>query len=124
MPLEDEEFILEEFLKLLVGTHKRLVRSNYYTKTLTLKMRYEDRKIITRSRSLSITTQNFEILEELTKELFEEIEFDKKVKLIGINLGNLSKNKKQQLSFKKIEEIKKEAKISELKNEISKKLKK
>ncbi len=118
MPLEDEEFILEEFSKLLVGTHKRLIKSNYYTKTLTLKIRYEDRKIITRSKSLITYTQNFEILEKLMKDLFEEIKFEKKVKLLGINLGNLNKNRKQQLSFKKVEEIEKEQKIINLKKKI------
>lgn len=118
-PLEDKEFIWSEFLNLLVKTHKRLKNQKFHAKTLTLKVRYLDRKIITRSKSMNITTQNIETLKKLMLELFEEIDLEKKIKLLGINLGNLSENKEYQLSFKNIENIKKERKIQELKEKIN-----
>jgi len=118
-PLEDKEFIWSEFLNLLVKTHKRLKYQKFHTKTLTLKVRYLDRKIITRSKSMHISTQNIEILKKLMVELFEEIDLEEKIKLLGINLGNLGENKEYQLSFKNIEDIKKERKIQELKDKIN-----
>ena len=118
-PLEDREFIWSEFLSLLVKTHKRLKQQKFHTKTLTLKVRYADRKIITRSKSLPAFTQNIEVLKKILTELFEEINLEDKIKLLGINLGNLSENREFQLSFKDVEGIKKERKIQELKDKIN-----
>jgi len=101
--LEDKEFIWSEILNLLEKTHKRLKHQNYYTKTITLKVRYLDRKTITRSKSIDVSTQNIEILKKLLEVLLKEINLKDKIKLLGINLGNLSENKKYQLSFKDIE---------------------
>jgi DNA polymerase IV len=42
-----------------------------------------------------------------------------KIKLLGINLGNLGENKEYQLCFKDVEGIKKERKIQELKDKIN-----
>ncbi|WP_028857413.1 DNA polymerase IV [Psychrilyobacter atlanticus] len=118
-PLEDREFIWSEFLNLLVKTHKRLKQQKFHTKTLTLKVRYLDRKTITRSKSIYISTQSIENLKKLMVELFEEINLENKIKLLGVNLGNLSENKEYQLSFKDVGEIKKERKIQELKDKIN-----
>ena len=118
-PLEDREFIWSEFLSLLVKTHKRLKHQKFHTKTLTLKVRYMDRKTITRSKSIYRSTQNIEILKRLLAELLEEINLEDKIKLLGINLGNLSENKEYQLSFKDIVGIKKERKIQKLKDKIN-----
>ena len=52
-------------------------------------------------------------------ELFDEVNLEDKIKLLGINLGNLSENREFQLSFKGVEEIKKERKIQELKDKIN-----
>ncbi|OQY42928.1 MAG: DNA polymerase IV [Fusobacteriia bacterium 4572_74] len=117
-PLEDMDFIWSEFLNLLVKTHKRLKYQKFHTKTLTLKVRYLDRKTITRSKSMNISTQNIETLKKLLDELFEEINLENKIKLLGINLGNLNENKEYQLSFKDVKGIKKERKIQELKAKI------
>lgn len=120
IPLEDREFIWSEFSNLLVKSHKRLKSQKFYTKTITLKVKYLGRKTITRSKSIDISTQNIEILKKLLTVLLEEINLEDKIKLLGINLGNLIKNKEYQLSFKDIEGIKKERKIQELKNKIKK----
>ncbi|RUA06207.1 MAG: hypothetical protein DSY38_04670 [Fusobacteria bacterium] len=120
LPLEDEDVIFQEFSKLLIKTHKRLVKNSSYTKTLSIKIRYEDRKIITRSKSFNKNTQDLELLEKTMKEILEEIDFEKKIKLLGINLSNLSKNKKQQLSFESVEKIGKIKIINQLQEKINK----
>lgn len=114
-PLDDKEFVYSEFLNLLVKTQKRLKHQKFHAKTLTLKVRYLDRKTITRSKSINLATQNIEVLKKLLSVLLEEVNFKEKIKLLGINLGNLSENKECQLSFK---DIKKERKIQELKDKI------
>jgi DNA polymerase IV len=119
VPLEDREFIWAEFLSLLIKTYKRMKDQNFHTKTLTLKVRYLDRKTITRSKSINISTENIEKLKKLLSELFEEIDLGNKIKLLGINLGNLGENKEYQLCFKDVEGIKKERKIQELKDKIN-----
>lgn len=100
--LEDDEIIWSEVMTLLEKTHKRLKYQNYYTKTITLKVRYLDRKTITRSKSIDMSTQNIEILRKLLIVIIEGISLKDKVKLLGINLGSLNENKKYQLSFKDI----------------------
>ena len=107
IPLDDREVIWSEFLNLLLKTHKRLKAQSFHTKTITLKIRYIDRKTITRSKSIYIPTKNLEFLNKLLIEVFKEVDLDKKIKLLGINLGNLSENKEQQLSFENIVGIKK-----------------
>ena len=119
-PIEDREFIWSEFLTLLMKTQKRMKMQKLHTKTVTLKIRYLDRKTITRSKSINLSTQNLEKLKKILSELFEEINLENKIRLLGVNLGNLSENKEYQLSFKDIREIKKERKIQELKGQIKK----
>ena len=119
-PLEEKEIIWSELLSLLVKTHKRLKNQKFHTKTITLKIRYLDRKTITRSKSMDIPTQNIETLKKLMSELFDEINLEDKIKLLGLNLGNLNENKKYQLSFKDVKGIRKERKIEELRDKIKK----
>ena len=120
LPLEDKEVISEKLKKMYIGVHKRLIKSGYRAKTITIKVRYKDRITITRSKSLAVHTKKYSELEKTFQEILQELNFNKGVKLLGVTLGNLTKNKMYQLAFKKVDEIQREKNILDLKDKIVK----
>lgn len=97
--ISSEDTFLEDFekgellnLKLLEitrHTFERIYRYQLYGRTLTLKVKFNDFKVITRSKSQSNLFKELDVAYELAAELLDKIDFEgKKVRLIGVGFSN------------------------------------
>jgi DNA polymerase-4 len=76
---------------------RRMERSASFGKTLTLKVKFSDFKQITRSKTIPNTIDNFKLLHNTTREIFNQLDFgEKKIRLLGLAVSQLADEKKQQ----------------------------
>ena len=68
-------------------------------RTITLKVKDEDFKSTTRSKTLNCNLDNFEEIYKLASILLDELNFNKKIRLIGVTISNLSSLDEIQLSL-------------------------
>lgn len=77
-----------EVLKLLERLLKRLVRSGLSGRTLTLKFKFNDFSIITRSLSFAVPTQDEAFLRNMASQILEKAPVEEKpVRLIGVGMS-------------------------------------
>ena len=81
----------------------RMESESHFGRTLTLKVKYSDFKIITRSKTFPTEIRDFKFLLENAKDILKKVDIaDKKVRLIGLSVSNfedVSQNRDSQLSF-------------------------
>lgn len=85
------------FLSGLVGY--RLRTKGYYGQTLTLKIKYADFRIITRSITSESDIFCDEDIYNLAKQLLSSVNFSQAVRLLGITISGLHKGKSNAFSF-------------------------
>ncbi|MFX0102502.1 MAG: DNA polymerase IV [Candidatus Hodarchaeota archaeon] len=100
----DSEFdsIVEKLKELNRKMHQQVEKRDIHYKTISIKIRFQDFKTFTRSRSFNHPIQDQEKAGKILMELVQEFEKDKrKVRLIGLKLSNLEFNssKKQKTIF-------------------------
>lgn len=83
--------ILCHKLKLFsLNLSNKLVKKGYLVKTITVKVKYSDFTVETRSTTLSIPTYEYEVIYETGKYLLmNKFNLEKDIRLIGLNLSNL-----------------------------------
>lgn len=74
---------LEEIAKDVIN---RVSRSSFRGRTVTLKVKYADFKIITRSKTLSAYITQYDVLFNVGYELLKEVDLSPKVRLIGLSI--------------------------------------
>ncbi|TDT72543.1 DNA polymerase-4 [Hypnocyclicus thermotrophus] len=79
--------------------YKRLINKKYYAKTLVLKIRFEDRHIITRSKTLKDFSENKIEFIKLLEEFKKEFDYKNKIRLIGLTFSNIITHKNEQLTL-------------------------
>lgn len=87
---------LESFSKELT---EDLKRENLQGRTITLKIKYENFKSHTKSRTYQEEIYKFDDIYEISKVLLEEIQLKKEIRLLGLTISNLSSRYMKQLSF-------------------------
>lgn len=97
--LNTEEEINKKLEEVFETAYKRLKVKNFLTKTISIKIKYEDRKTINKAKTISIATYDKEKLFEYVQEIVNEIEEKKNIKLLGITFKNLTEFSIRQLSF-------------------------
>jgi DNA polymerase-4 len=93
--LTSEIYMLEKLERIAEELEKRLKRSKVSGKTITLKIKYSDFSIQTRSKTLPYFVKNKSILFETSKELLFQDKIYDSVRLLGISLSNLNIQKKE-----------------------------
>lgn len=93
--LTSEIYMLEKLERIAEELEKRLKRSKVSGKTITLKIKYSDFSIQTRSKTLPYFVKNKSILFETSKELLFQDKIYDSVRLLGISLSNLNTQKKE-----------------------------
>ncbi len=69
----------------------RIIKSKSFGKTLTLKIKFNDFKQITRSKTFNFEIDSFELLWSATCEIFSTIELNnQKIRLLGISVSSLA----------------------------------
>ncbi len=88
--IEDETEMKQKLLLIAQSLIKRIEKSKSHGKTLTLKIKFADFKQITRSKTSKHEIDDFEVLLNLSNELFDMVDFtDRKVRLLGLAVSNL-----------------------------------
>ena len=91
--LSSEVFMLEKLEHIAEEVSRRLSKSNVAGKTITLKIKYSDFTLQTRSKTLPYFISDKSILLENAKELLYQDKLNNSVRLLGISLSNLNTNK-------------------------------
>jgi len=94
--LTSEVYMLEKLERIARELENRLKKSKIMGKTVTLKIKYSDFSIQTRSKTLQNYFNDKDSLFALVKELLYQEELHNSVRLLGISLTNLNTNRKQK----------------------------
>tara|TARA_R110002049_G_C9140182_1_gene559556 strand:- start:779 stop:1888 length:1110 start_codon:yes stop_codon:yes gene_type:complete len=88
--LSSEIFMLEKLEHIAEEVSKRLIKSNIAGKTVTLKIKYSDFTLQTRSKTLPYYVSDNTIILETAKDLLYQAKLNNSVRLLGISLSNLN----------------------------------
>lgn len=100
--LSSEIFMLERLDSIAKELEKRLKKSNIAGKTVTLKIKFSDFSLQTRSKTLPFFVTDQSLILETTKELLYQEKLENSVRLLGISLSNLNTEKKEKFQDKVI----------------------
>lgn len=92
--LSSEVFMLERLEHIAEELERRLTKSKIAGKTVTLKIKYSDFTLNTRSKTLPYFIADKDLILETAKELLYQEELQNSVRLLGISLANLNTAKK------------------------------
>ena len=93
--LSSEIFMLERLEHIASELEKRLQKSKIAGKTVTLKIKYSDFTLNTRSKTLPYFISDKKLILETAKELLYQDKLQNSVRLLGISLANLNTEKKE-----------------------------
>ncbi len=93
--LTSEVFMMEKLEQIAEELFRRIEKSKTRGKTITLKIKYSDFSVQTRSRTLETFLESKEEILELTKQLLYQDKIQNSVRLLGISLSNLNTEKKE-----------------------------
>ncbi|MGB5817870.1 MAG: DNA polymerase IV [Saonia sp.] len=93
--LSSEVFMLERLDNIASELEKRLKKSAISGKTITLKIKYSDFTLQTRSKTLPYFIADKDLILEMAKELLYQETLQNSVRLLGISLANLNTEKKE-----------------------------
>ncbi|MBM1104975.1 DNA polymerase IV [Aurantibacter crassamenti] len=96
--LSSEIFMLERLQHIAEELERRLIKSKIAGKTVTLKIKYSDFTLNTRSKTLPYFVSDKALILETAKELLYQEELQNSVRLLGISLANLNTEKKKSVA--------------------------
>jgi DNA polymerase-4 len=99
--LSSEVFMLEKLEQIANEVSRRLEQSNVAGKTITLKIKYSDFTLQTRSKTLPYYLSDTSIILETAKELLYQDKLNNSVRLLGISLSNLNTDKQTETKDEK-----------------------
>lgn len=97
--LADEQEINEKLESLSKDLHQRLQKNNILGRSLTLKIKYKDFALFTRSFTKEQYFSSSEEYLKIAKKLWELRPFDKAVRLLGLSLSHLNTDEKKHVSI-------------------------
>ncbi|MDO6854955.1 DNA polymerase IV [Cellulophaga lytica] len=100
--LSSEIFMLERLENIASELERRLKKSKIAGKTITLKIKYSDFTLQTRSKTIPYFIADKDLILEIAKELLYQEKLENSVRLLGISLANLNtpdKKKPEQESI-------------------------
>lgn len=96
--LLDEQAVFKQLKIISKDLEERLCRKDIKGKTLTLKIKYKDFSVYTRSKTQDVYYGDSENLFETARNLWQLRPYDKPVRLLGLSLSNLNTQEKKQIS--------------------------
>ena len=97
--LSDEQQINEKLEILSHDLHERLQRNNISGRSLSLKIKYKDFSLFTRSYTKEQYFISAEEYYKISKKLWDLRPYDKAVRLLGLSLSHLNTEEKKQISI-------------------------
>lgn len=98
-PLSSEESIMKELKEVFNYSYERLIKKEFLTKTIVLKIKFLNGDVITRSKTFARSIDNKQTLIESIEALLEGVTINLPIRLLGVSFGNLTKKSIRQLSF-------------------------
>lgn len=98
--LTSEIYMIEKLEQIASELEKRLKKSKISGKTITLKIKYSDFTLQTRSKTIPYFVNDKDLILELAKELLYQKKIDNSVRLLGLSLTNLNTNHKKKKEAK------------------------
>ena len=98
--LSSEIFMLEKLDHIAEEVSKRLLKSNVTGKTITLKIKYSDFTLQTRSKTLPYFVSEKAIILATAKDLLYQEKMNNSVRLLGISLSNLNTEQSSNIKAK------------------------
>ncbi len=96
--IDDQETILQEYLRLCEKATHRLRERKLFAKTISIKVRYADFTTINRSKTLPLAIDSTHEVYEVVKKLFLGLHLDRaRLRLVGVGLENLESQAPEQL---------------------------
>ncbi|MFG6685164.1 DNA polymerase IV [Mariniflexile sp. HNIBRBA6329] len=93
--LSSEVFMLEKLKHIAEEVSKRLIKSKVSGKTVTLKIKYSDFTLQTRSKTLHYFISDKSLILETAKDLLYQEKLSNSVRLLGISMSNLNTETKK-----------------------------
>lgn len=103
--ISSEIYMLERLENIAEELQKRLQRNKVAGRTVTLKIKYRDFTLQTRSKTLPYYVSDAAILLETAKELLYQEKMRDSVRLLGISLSNLNTSSGQKKKEKELKEF-------------------
>ncbi len=103
--ISSEIFMLERLEGIAEEVERRLVKSKVAGKTVTLKIKYSDFTLQTRSKTLPFFISNKELILENVKDLLFQSSLKNSVRLLGISISNLNNETKKKVDSSSEESI-------------------
>ncbi|MCB4807156.1 DNA polymerase IV [Tamlana sp. 62-3] len=100
--LSSEVFMLEKLEHIATEVAQRLAKTKISGKTITLKIKYSDFTLQTRSKTLLYFISDKSVIRETAKELLYQEKLNNSVRLLGISLSNLNTEKKEKPEQKSV----------------------
>jgi len=100
--LSSEIFMLEKLKQIAEEVSKRLNKSQIAGRTITLKIKYSDFTLQTRSKTLPYFINNKALILETAKDLLYQEKLSNSVRLLGISLSNLNTEKAKKVEQKSV----------------------
>jgi len=94
--ISSEIFMLERLEHIAEEIERRLNKSKVAGKTVTLKIKYSDFSLQTRSKTLSYYISTKALILEVARELLYQEKMKNSVRLLGISLSNLNTDKEEK----------------------------
>lgn len=94
--ISSEVFMLERLEQIAAEVERRLQKSKVAGKTITLKIKYSDFTLQTRSRTLPLYISSKELILENVKDLLFQSSMKDSVRLLGISISNLNNEEKKK----------------------------
>jgi DNA polymerase-4 len=92
----DRRVLLSTLLRLCEQVGRRMRRDGYLCSTVTVKMRFEDFRTITRQKKLDTHFERDDIMYAVARNLFETNHAGEKIRLIGVSASGLVKKVENQ----------------------------
>lgn len=100
--LSSEVFMLEKLEHIAEEVSRRLKKSKVAGKTVTLKIKYSDFTLQTRSKTLPYFLSDKSVILETAKDLLYQERLSNSVRLLGISMSNLNTETKKKLEQKSV----------------------
>lgn len=96
--LLDDEAVFKNLKMICDELEGRLSKKEIKGKTITLKIKYKDFSVFTRSKTQEVFYENADDFFETVKNLWELRPYDKPIRLLGVSLSNLNTEEKKNIS--------------------------
>jgi DNA polymerase-4 len=88
--ISSEIFMMERLEEIAAEVEKRLLKSKLAGKTITLKIKYSDFTLQTRSKTVPLFLSSKDLILEVVKELLYQEKMKESVRLLGISISHLN----------------------------------